>query len=211
MFRQFVSKYKFGITQTALAVSCIGFGAYGAVNYRQPTPVQPNNEQLRRQVYDLTNKLDLIHRIDLPNQFRIDCPMQIWKIYKEYPVVAQGVGAKLDAGETVPQEYIRSFLTMSKKHFDQYFWLVNHNYCKGSTTQYELRAIFYLLRDIHDEHEYAFKSPDIDWPGSFDDTRQCIKYMFEYAEFYSETWIKDPHIQSEYKRILNRGKDKKSP
>jgi hypothetical protein len=62
--------------------------------------------------------------------------------------------------------------------------------------------LFFLLRDVHDEHDYAYRSPHPHWPGKFDETRAALVWLV----MQQGTRV-DSVIMSELARIRNPAND----
>jgi len=119
--------------------------------------------------------------------------------------------------ENIRRDYLVALATLSKDNFYTLAPILFHRNIDAASEKEYLprqkmyndalfRDLFYLIRDIHDEHDYHYRSKHVVWPGGFDDTRAAIQGLME-SPLVDDAIKAEPHIVREFKRISDPAND----
>lgn len=137
-----------------------------------------------------------------------NCPLNTWKILSEYPELQTKSLERLQTKNNIPPfNFLEAVVTSSFTTFDESFEHIVNHYNDSFVRNVYFTSLFYLLRDIHDQHNKPYKSKHIDWSGKFQDTRNATRRLYQYSEKLNDSWIHGLHVKKEYQRIQDVQQD----
>jgi hypothetical protein len=138
--------------------------------------------------------------------------MAIWSMFAVLPITAQTIECRLLAND--PHLFIRSdyAVALATSSSERFYKLVpvlfQRNVARGDGERNAqlFHDLFNSLRDIHDEHDFVYRSPHTLWPGKFTETRKALQWLVERPEVPKHA-LRDNHIVHEYLRVSDIHRD----